>query len=124
MTSMSQTENTKPLHLFAHARAGDKGNSVNISVIPYHAEAYDYLLEQVTVDRVRAMLGHRPIGAVHRYEVPGMPALNFVVENALEGGVNLALGLDGHGKSLSFLMLTLPVCIPLKLAAQPIVSQG
>lgn len=119
---MNANEELRPLHLFAHARAGDKGDSVNISVIPYHAAAYSYLLEQVTEARVSALLGHRAIGSVHRYEVPGLPALNFVVENALEGGVNLSLGLDGHGKSLSFLMLTLPVSIPLNLAVQPNVS--
>ncbi|MCP5084197.1 MAG: hypothetical protein GY948_21125 [Alphaproteobacteria bacterium] len=113
---MEQREDEGPLHWFAHARAGDKGNSVNISVIPYHAGAYEHLLTEVTVDRVRTLLGHRAIGAVNRYEVPGLPALNFVIEDALEGGVNLSLGLDGHGKSLSFRILTMPVSIPIKFA--------
>ncbi|MEM1200202.1 MAG: hypothetical protein AAGI06_12925 [Pseudomonadota bacterium] len=115
---MAETPEERPLHVFAHARAGDKGNSVNISVIPYYAGAYDHLLSEVTEDRVRALLSHRSIGKVHRYEVPGLPALNFVIEDALEGGVNLSLGLDGHGKSLSFLVLTLAVRIPLKFAHQ------
>ncbi len=113
---MAELPEARPLHLFAHARAGDKGNSVNISVIPYHAQAYDHLLSEVTEDRVRALLAHRSIGKVHRYEVPGLPALNFVVEDALEGGVNLSLGLDGHGKSLSFFVLTMAVRIPLEFA--------
>ncbi len=108
----------KPLHLFAHARAGDKGNSATISVIPYVAEAYEFLLAQVTEERVGDLLGHRAIGKVTRYEVPGLPALNFVVEYALEGGVNLSLGLDGHGKSLSFLLLSMPVSIPAELACE------
>ncbi len=112
------TDGARPLHLFAHARAGDKGNSANISVIPYHAAAYEHLLLEVTEDRVRRVLGHRVIGAVTRYEVPGLPALNFVIEDALEGGVNLSLGLDGHGKSLSFLVLTMPVSIPAQFAVQ------
>ncbi len=115
---MVQSEETRPLQLFAHARAGDKGNSVNISVIPYQAGAYQHLLREVTEERVRALFGHRPIGAVKRYEVPGLPALNFVVEDALEGGVNLSLGLDGHGKSLSFLLLTMQVRIPVEFACQ------
>ncbi len=115
---MTEVPDKKPLHLFAHARAGDKGNSVNISIIPYHADAYSHLLSEVTEDRVRALLAHRPIGAVHRYEVPGLPALNFVIDDALEGGVNLSLGLDGHGKSLSFLVLTMTVQIPMKFACR------
>ncbi|NNF76663.1 MAG: hypothetical protein HKN05_01415 [Rhizobiales bacterium] len=113
---MEQRKDQSPLHWFAHARAGDKGNSVNISVIPYYPEAYEHLLAEVTEDRVRTLLGHRAIGAVNRYEVPGLPALNFVIEDALEGGVNLSLGLDGHGKSLSFLILTMPVAIPIEFA--------
>lgn len=113
---MTSSTETRPLHHFAHARAGDKGNSVNISVIPYHREAYEHLLSQVTAERVRLLLAHRPIGRVTRYQVPGLPALNFVVEDALEGGVNLSLGLDGHGKALSFLVLTMEVQIPAQYA--------
>ena len=82
---MEQRKDQSPLHWFAHARAGDKGNSVNISVIPYYAEAYEHLLAEVTADCVRTLLRHRAIGAVNRYEVPGLPALNFVIEDALEG---------------------------------------
>ncbi len=106
------------LYEIAHARAGDKGNTVNVSVIPYRDEAYGVLLEQVTPERVADLLGHRPVGLVKRYEVPGLPALNFVIEDALEGGVNQALGLDGHGKSLSFLVLTLEVEVPPELLSR------
>ncbi len=115
---MTQNHEPRPLHLFAHARAGDKGNSATISVIPYVAGAYEFLLDQVTEERVADLLGHRAIGKVSRYEVPGLPALNFVVEDALEGGVNLSLGLDGHGKSLSFLVLSMLVSIPVELACE------
>ncbi len=118
----SRNHEPRPLHLFAHARAGDKGNSATISVIPYVADAYEFLLQQVTTERVAELLGHRAIGKVTRYEVPGLPALNFVVEDALEGGVNLSLGLDGHGKSLSFLVLSMPVFIPVELACEHVVA--
>ncbi len=39
----------------------------------------------------------------------GLCALNFVMEQALEGGVNESLNLDSHGKSWSFLLLALPI---------------
>jgi len=94
-----------PLHEVAHGRAGDKGNRSNISVIPYSAEAYPHLLEQVTEARVLAAFRHKGATAVRRYELPFLPALNFVIEDVLEGGVNGALGLDQHGKALSFLLL-------------------
>ena len=40
---------------------------------------------------------------------PDLCALNFVMEQALEGGVNESLNLDSHGKSWSFLLLALPI---------------
>lgn len=94
-----------PLHAVAHARAGDKGNRSNISVIPYRAEAFATLVEQVTEECVLAVFAHKGATAVKRYVLPKLPAMNFVIDNALEGGVNSSLGLDGHGKALSFLVL-------------------
>ena len=44
-----------------------------------------------------------------RYDLPKLSAFNFVLDDVLEGGVNASLGLDGHGKSLSLLLLTSPV---------------
>jgi hypothetical protein len=104
-----------PLHAFAHARAGDKGERCNISVIPYDPEAYPHLLEQVTEARVMTLFAHRGASAVRRYELPGLPALNFVIDDVLQGGVNGSLNLDGHGKTLSFRLLELPVRLPARL---------
>ena len=107
-----------PLHAVAHARAGDKGNRSNISVIPYRAEAFAFLVEQVTEERMLAVFARKGATAVNRYVLPKLPAMNFVIDNALEGGVNSSLGLDGHGKSLSFMVLgdivvRVPIeCIP------------
>ena len=94
-----------PLHAVAHARAGDKGNRSNISVIPYLVDAFALLVEQVTEERMLAVFAHKGATAVKRYVLPKLPAMNFVIDNALEGGVNSSLGLDGHGKALSFLVL-------------------
>ena len=107
-----------PLHAVAHARAGDKGNRSNISVIPYLPGAFSYLVEQITEARMLAVFAHKGATKVKRYVLPKLPAMNFVIDDALEGGVNSSLGLDGHGKSLSFLALgdvkvRVPVeCIP------------
>ena len=109
---------TVPLHAVAHGRAGDKGNRSNISVVPYLPATYAYLLDQVTEKRVLELFAHKGSSAVVRYELPNLPALNFVIDDALEGGVNSALNQDLHGKTLSFLLLgeltvEVPVdCIP------------
>lgn len=91
----------------AHARAGDKGNTSNISVTAYNDEGWQVLQRELTPERVLAHFGHLTSGPVRRYELPQLRALNFVIENALGGGVTRSLAIDPHGKSLSALMLTI-----------------
>ena len=91
----------------AHTRAGDKGNTSNISVTAYTEEAWQVLRRELTADRVLAHFAHLTPGPVRRYELPQLRALNFVIENALGGGVTRSLAIDPHGKSLSALMLTI-----------------
>ena len=98
-----------PLRDLAHARAGDKGNTLNISVILYDPERYDMVARQLTAERVKAEFGFRQPAKVARYDLPKLGAFNFVMEGALQGGVNGSLGLDGHGKCLSFAMLRIPI---------------
>ena len=93
----------------AHARAGDKGDISCISVIAYQAADYPRLAEAVTVERVTAHFAGIVKGPVRRYELPGIGALNFVLEGALGGGVTRSLALDAHGKCLASLMLELRV---------------
>jgi len=101
-----------PLYRLAHGRTGDKGDRSNISVIAWHADLWPLLLEQVTPEAVAAQFAHRRPAAVRRYTLPGLHALNFVLDGVLDGGVNDALNLDTHGKALSFLLLELPVQVP------------
>jgi hypothetical protein len=90
-----------------HARAGDKGNTSNISVTAYSDQAWQLLRRELTPEIVLAHFAHLTAGPVHRYELPQLRALNFVIENALGGGVTRSLAIDPHGKSLSTLMLTI-----------------
>ncbi|MEO3388152.1 hypothetical protein [Mesorhizobium sp. CAU 1741] len=105
-----------PLHRIAHGRAGDKGNRLNVSVIAYTPEAWPILLREVTQERVLAMFEHRGASQVRRYVVDNLQALNFVIDDALEGGVNSALNLDTHGKTSSFHLLSMEVSMPAELA--------
>jgi hypothetical protein len=98
-----------PLHAVAHARAGDKGNRLNVCVMPYRPQAFEGLSQQLTPERVLQAYAHRGATSVHRYDLPLLPAFNFVIDNVLEGGVNGSLNLDGHGKSNSFILLGLQV---------------
>ncbi|MCI8894810.1 MAG: hypothetical protein HFI42_10530 [Lachnospiraceae bacterium] len=89
----------------AHARTGDKGNISNISLIPYQESDYELLLEQVTARRVKEYFGEICQGEVVRFELPGIKAMNFVLDQALGGGVTRSLALDRHGKALGMALL-------------------
>lgn len=99
------------LREIAHSRTGDKGNISNISVIAYDAKDFPLLLAQVTAERVKAHFAGVVEGEVVRYELPSLAALNFVMDQALGGGVTRSLALDAHGKSLSSALLDLDLDI-------------
>lgn len=98
-----------PLHDLCHGRAGDKGDTLNISLIAYREQDWPLLVEQVTAERVRAHFAQRRPTAVRRYLLPRLCAMNFVLEGVLDGGVNDSLNLDMHGKALSFHLLAMTI---------------
>jgi hypothetical protein len=106
-----------PLHALAHGRTGDKGDRANISVIAYRSEFFPLLVEQVTEARVAELLRHRKPTRVQRFLLPKLGAMNFVIDGVLDGGVNASLNLDTHGKTLAFLLLSLPLRVPAACAA-------
>jgi hypothetical protein len=105
-----------PLYRAAHGRTGDKGDRSNISVIAWHQDLYPVLVAQVTPEAVAAQFRHRAPVRVQRFLLPRLHAMNFVLDEVLDGGVNDALNLDAHGKTLSFLLLDLPIRVPQDLA--------
>lgn len=93
----------------AHSRAGDKSNISNISVIAYKMEDYEWIKKEVTAEKVREYFKGICYGKVTRYEVDTIGALNFVLEEALDGGNTRSLRVDGYGKSLSGYMLSMMI---------------
>lgn len=106
---------TVPLYRAAHGRTGDKGDRSNISVIAWHPDLYPILVQQVTQEAVARQFFPRKISTVTRYLLPNLHAMNMVIDGALDGGVNHAMNLDTHGKTLSFLLLDLPIQVPSEL---------
>ena len=102
---------TVQLREIAHARAGDKGNISNISLWVYEPRHYAAVKAQVTAERLKSTWPRLLNGRVERYAIDGLHGLNFVLHDAIEGGVNSSLNLDSHGKSFSFLVLSLDVQI-------------
>jgi hypothetical protein len=93
----------------AHSRTGDKGDISNISLIAYDQKNYPLLERLVTSERVKAHFADLVQGEVVRYALPGLGALNFVLYEALGGGVTRSLSLDAHGKCLSSAILDIEI---------------
>ena len=93
----------------AHARSGDKGNISNISLIVYDQSNFQMIKENVTEKKVKDWFKDIVLGEVKRYELPQLGALNFVLYDALDGGVTSSTLLDKHRKSLSSFFLDMEV---------------
>lgn len=105
-----------PLIEIAHARSGDKGNHSNIGVIARKADYLPWIRAALTEQSVASYMQHvldAEKGRVIRYELPGLNALNFMLENAL-GGV-ASLRIDPQGKAFAQQLLDMPVKVPAHL---------
>ncbi|WP_368579606.1 acyclic terpene utilization AtuA family protein [Acinetobacter pittii] len=107
-----------PLIEIAHARSGDKGNHSNIGVIARKAEYLPWIRAALTEETVASYMQHvldAEKGRVIRYELPGLNALNFMLENALGGGGVASLRIDPQGKAFAQQLLDMPVKVPAHL---------
>jgi hypothetical protein len=98
-----------PLARIAHARSGDKGDVANIGVIAYDERRYPILVREVTPERVKAHFGALVQGAVERFELPNLGALNLVMRQALGGGGTVSLRVDPQGKTLGAALLRMEI---------------
>jgi hypothetical protein len=93
----------------AHTRTGDKGNRSTLTVIARKHSDYARLETQLTAQRVKAHYDGIVLGQVERYALPQLGALQFVLHDALAGGVTRSLALDAHGKTLSSHLLNIDI---------------
>lgn len=98
----------KKLYDIAHTRAGDKGNTLTLSLIPFDESDYKFLCEKITAEKVKEHLSGIE-GDIVRYEMNNISSLLFVCKNALLTGVTTSLAIDTHGKSLSYALLEMEI---------------
>jgi hypothetical protein len=91
----------------AIARSGDKGRRATLSVVALDAADFPWLEGWLTAERVAAAYRGVVHGEVVRHALPQLAALQFVMDDALAGGVTRSLALDAHGKTLASLVLGL-----------------
>ena len=93
----------------AHARSGDKGDTANVGLIALRAEGYPILVREVTAERVKQHFRGICRGAVERFELPNLGALNFLLHESLGGGGTLSLMTDAQGKTFSTALLRMEI---------------
>ena len=111
---------TVPLVAIAWARSGDKGDTANIGVIARKPEYLPLLRAQLTPERVAAYFRHLVHGTVRRYELPGINAFNFTLEEALGGGGMASMRVDPLAKGMAQMLLDLPLNVPAGMLAAPV----
>jgi len=94
---------------FAHSRSGDKGDTANVGIIARKPEYYPLLVREVTAARVKEHFKGVCLGAVERFELPNLGALNFLLHESLDGGGTLALKADPQGKTYSSALLRMEI---------------
>lgn len=108
-----------PLLSVAHGRSGDKGSDVNIGIRARHPDLYPVILRELTAELVGDHLAHLGATAVTRYELPGIHAVNFVLEGGLDAGGTASLRFDPQGKAVAQQLLDLDIELPVELADHP-----
>ncbi len=96
----------------AHARSGDKGDTANVGLLALKPEFYPVLVREVTAERVKEHFEGICYGAVERFELPNLHALNFLLHESLGGGGTLSLMTDAQGKTFSTALLRMKIEIP------------
>lgn len=101
----------------AHGRSGDKGHGSNVGIIARHPDIYPFLKKKLTEKVVKEHMKHICKGAVKRYELPNIGALNFVLHESLGGGGTVSLKLDAQGKTHAAMLLKMEIDVPENLLA-------
>src|SRR5438093_2915165 len=96
----------------AHARSGDKGDTANVGLIALREDLYPLLVREVTAARVKEHFREICKGAVERFELPNLGALNFLLHESLGGGGTLSLMTDAQGKTFSTALLRMTIDVP------------
>lgn len=89
-----------PLGRVAAARSGDKGGDANVGVWVENAQAWPWLANTLTVEKVKELLPETRALDVERHVFPKLHALNFVIHGLLGEGVASNARFDAQGKAL------------------------
>jgi hypothetical protein len=101
-----------PLGRVAGARSGDKGGNANVGVWARTPEAYGWLLQFLTAERLSQLLPEARGLEVERYPLSNLLAVNFVIQRLLGEGVSASTRSDPQAKSLGEYLRAKVVDVP------------
>ena len=82
------------------ARSGDKGGDANLGVFARTDPAHGWMVEFLTVERIRHLLPDLAELEIERFHFPRLRAVNFVIHRLLDDGVASTLRVDPQAKGL------------------------
>jgi hypothetical protein len=101
-----------PLGVFAGTRSGDKGGDANLGVYARTDAGWAWLDDELTIDRLRALLPETADMTIDRYRYPNLRALNFVIRGLLQEGVAASTRQDAQAKALGEWLRARVVAVP------------
>ena len=104
-----------PLGAIFGARSGDKGGDANLGVFARSADAYAWLAEHLSVERLRGLLPEAAPLPIERHELPNLWSLNFVIHGLLQEGVAASTRQDAQAKGLGEWLRAREVDLPASL---------
>ena len=113
--TVSETTKRVPLGRICGARSGDKGGNANVGLWTHDQVSYAWLREELTIDTLRDLLTEAHDLVVHRYELPNLMAINFVIIGLLGEGVASSTRPDPQAKGLGEYLRSRLMDIPISL---------
>ena len=107
-----------PLGLVAGSRSGDKGGNANLGVFVRSPDAYAWLDEMLTTEKLRDLLPEAAELAIERFPLPNIWSINFLIHGILQEGVASSTRQDGQAKGLGEWLRARHVDIPVSLLPQ------
>jgi len=101
-----------PLGALIGARSGDKGGSANVGLWARSDDEYAWLDALLTVEKLKELLPETAGLTVHRYRLPNLRAINFVIEGLLGRGVAENVRFDPQAKGLAEWLRSRVVPVP------------
>lgn len=89
-----------PLGRLVGARSGDKGGNANLGVFARSPEAFAWLDQFLTTERLRELLPEAADLEIDRHRLANILSINFVIRGLLGEGVAASTRFDGQAKSL------------------------